>query len=170
MRSQIYSVRTKTGQQFRLNDAASIGDERCMVRFIEHVELVSEDQEGDNYVHGFFDVYGIPPDGSELLKNDTGLRKRIHYKDVAEIDEIIPLIDLKVRHDAFVETTTDEYRERPTSLPREKLEKAKEEIEKAIKALDDQDEREDNPPAAKPTGEPTEHGNAEAGSDPGQSK
>ncbi len=170
MRSQIYSIRTKTGQQFQLNKAASIGDERCTVRFIEHVELVSEVEDGDNYIHGFFDVYGIPPEGSELFNNQTGLRKRIHYKNVEDIDEIIPLMDMRVRYEAFVETTTDDFRERPTNLPREKLEQMKEEIEQALKKLDEQDEKEDEPDNGQPVASAgADHDNSQNG-ESGESK
>ena len=145
MRSQIYSIKTKSGQEFKLLEEQTIGGIRVVVHFIEHVEQIGEDDDGDEYLHGFYNVYGLAPESSELTKNGAAIRRTVHYKDVSEVDDIVPILDFKTRHEAYLKTMTDDYRERSTSLPKDLLLKQKFEIEKAIEALDAQDES-DEPP------------------------
>lgn len=159
MRSLIYWIKTKAGSEFRMNERATIGGESVTVRFIEQVNLVADD---DQETYGFYDVYGVADEKHHLSQNGAGVRRRIAYSDVSEVDDMVPLIDLKVRHAAFEKTTTEEFRERATDLPREALRAQIAELNTALEALGEEEEEPGNREGS--------NGNQASGAAPGENK
>ena len=148
MRSRILAIKTTDGW-FRLNKVfppvknpdGSVEKEDLTVTHIEQIELA--DSDGDLY--GFYSVWAAAPDNSELTVNGTMILYQISYDQVQRVIHAVPAEDCKIRWEAFAKTLGVEYRELPNDLPRERLLAQQAIVEKALKALDDEDEKDDEP-------------------------
>jgi hypothetical protein len=142
MRSRILAITTDDGL-FRINRPfpptknadGSVQEEKLKAIHIEQTE--SCDDEGN--VYGFYTIYGEPED-PELVNNGVMIRCKISYSEVKRVIESVPAEDVKTRYEAYAKTLGPDFAELSTDLPREQLLVQQARIEKALEALDAQDD------------------------------